>query len=298
MARCPLDRGPSRMTTAQVERGALREIRSAPRRSPPINPSTSFATGAIASAPQNLSYLARLTIAHRSWSRVLGSGAPVIALAAAFAMTACSSQAPITLRLRSKVGDRSTYTLQMRITEPGAASNGGAFTSTIAYQEECVSANDKQVVSKLTFTKAESNQPGGAAMAEMLKGQSTLVTYDTRGRVLGTQGGQAVVLSNSPNSSIVLPEQPIRPGDQWEETMTNQGRSLKIAYRFEKLESLDGRKVAFIYANVKEDPEVRNEGPMKIWVDVDTGRVDKSEAKLIGRSQGREFVVDVTLSRS
>jgi hypothetical protein len=229
---------------------------------------------------------------------VFAGATPVIVLAAVLAMTSCSSQAPITLRLRGKTGDRSSYTLQMRITEPGATGNAGAFTSTIAYEEECVSANDKQVVAKLTFTKAESNQPGGAAMAEMLKGQSTLVTYDTRGRVLGTQGGQAVVLSNSPNSSIVLPEQPIKPGDQWEETMTNQGRSLRISYRLEKLESLDGRKVALIYGNVKDDPEVRNEGPMKIWVDVATGRVARSEAKLIGRSQGREFVVEVTLVRS
>lgn len=217
---------------------------------------------------------------------------------AALCIVGCSSEAPVTLRLKSKVGDESTYTLRMQVSEPGTDGKGNAFTSTIAYREECVEANDRQVVSKLTFTKAESDQPGGAALADLLKGQSTLVTYDTRGRVLGTQGGQAVVLSNSPNASIVLPEEPVKPGDEWEETMTNQGRSLRIAYRLEKFETMNGRKTALIHAQVKEDPEVRNEGPMKIWLDVESGRVTRSEAKLVARTMGREYVVAVTLVRS
>ena len=107
------------------------------------------------------------------------------------------------------------------------------------------------------------------------KGKVETRTYDNFNRRILSPGDR-----ESNPLSVVFPEQPIKPGYAWSNDTEMNGMRVKANYKFERLETVNGKSCAVISLMFSNSASVTSPGPLLLWVDRTNGWPVKGEGKV------------------
>jgi hypothetical protein len=202
-------------------------------------------------------------------------------LAAGLLAVVAAAQDLWTIKIDRKEGSTQKLKMEGKVAIDGLGE--GTFTGTISSKIVKVKEDGGYVESSKTSLAINF---GGMEMQQDQQGEST---YSKIGECLSstsqedTDGISSTRMSRF--QSMVMPEKPIKEGDEWEfiskGSKTNGGSDVKYNYKFEKTMDLNGKTVAVISCKAKEDREEGITGEMTYYV-AKSGRLEKGTFKLKG----------------
>ncbi len=199
----------------------------------------------------------------------------------------------VTLKMTGKEGDQDRYKVVTQMTldmsnmpQPnGKAPKDTKMTTNLSMD----TVNTLKSVADGKFTwnvkiddvKITGNMPGAEATAKQLNGKESTVVLDEKGRMLSVKGELEQIMGTSGGSiAIELPSKKLRVGDTWDAVTEASGTQMTTTYTVEGMEKVHGEDALYVTGTIKPNSTVKNEGPAKAWISIDTGRILKSEATI------------------
>lgn len=97
--------------------------------------------------------------------------------------------------------------------------------------------------------------------------------------------------------SVVFPAKPIKVGDSWPGNVDMGGQKVKITYSLAAVTTEKNNKIAIIQGKVDKGQIVKNITPIRFWVDIKNGLMERAEAKLLITTQGQDIRMEYRISR-
>lgn len=113
-------------------------------------------------------------------------------------------------------------------------------------------------------------------MAKTEKGKVETKVYDELHKPIEADKGKP----DSNPMAVVFPEKPIKVGDTWTSETEFTGEKVTAHYTFEKSESVNGKDCVVILVEFKDNPNVTNTQPIRLWFDKSNGWPVKGEAEV------------------
>lgn len=113
-------------------------------------------------------------------------------------------------------------------------------------------------------------------MAKTEKGKVETKVYDDLHKTIHEDASKP----ESNPMSVVFPEKAIKPGDTWTSQTEFTGEKVTAHYTFEKIETVNGKDCVVILLDFKDNPNVTNTQPMRLWFDKSNGWPVKGEAEV------------------
>lgn len=108
---------------------------------------------------------------------------------------------------------------------------------------------------------------------------------------------EGIEVPSTGTPSVVFPAKPVSIGDTWPATMDMSGTKVNIQYSLASLSKVAGKQIALIQGKVASEQVVKNIEPIRFWVDVNTGLMQKAEAKLRITNQGQTIRLEYKINR-
>ncbi|MGI8924778.1 MAG: hypothetical protein ACR2HJ_12255 [Fimbriimonadales bacterium] len=199
----------------------------------------------------------------------------------------------LTLKMNGKLGDQDRYRVltQMTLDMSNMAQPNGKSPKdtkmTTSLSMDTVNTLKSVAEGKFTWAikianvQVTGNMPGADAAAKQLKGKESTVVLDERGKMLAVKGELEQIMGTSGGSiAIELPSKKIHVGETWDTVTEASGAQITTTYKANRIEQVDGEDALYVTGTIKPNSTVKNEGPVKAWISIETGRILKSEATI------------------
>ncbi|HRI44414.1 MAG TPA: DUF6263 family protein [Fimbriimonadaceae bacterium] len=213
--------------------------------------------------------------------------------------TGSSTPAPaeeITLRFKGEAGDKFKMTVSMEAdadfsalaSDPNVpAEQKKMIEGPQTMKVEAVNEQEITEVKDGKFTVKDTNLEFNASgtgvlsqqadqMAKTEKGKTETKVYDELHKSTHADADKP----ESNPMSVVFPEKAIKVGDTWTSETEFTGEKVTAHYTFEKMENVNGKDCVVLLLDFKDNPNVTNTQPMRLWFDKTNGWPVKGEAEV------------------
>jgi len=179
-----------------------------------------------------------------------------------------------TLRLKANKGDKFTMVMEMdtSIDMPnpaGGAPETHSMKMSVTKEHTCIDVTDgkmkweeKTIDSTGTGTGPFEAQVKQMVEAEKKKGPVTEVLDDHN---------KVVESSENDPFSLVYPDEPVKVGDTWEADSKMFDQAVKVTFKLDRFEKVDGKDAAVISASVSGNDKLKMIKPLVVFVDTANG---------------------------
>lgn len=226
-----------------------------------------------------------------------------------------SSQDPVLLRLDPSApawNYKSSVSIELDYTDfqsedgqkPAKLKYSKTMESTVSLS--CIKSSEDQLTWKWTVKafKTTGALPGSNPSDKSLVGLSSTVVTSPRGEIISTtypkelqQAFLGVEVFESP-SNLILPEEKVGAGSTWKFGEKLGDSSVPVNYTLKAIEKINAFNVALIESNTEAPPSVRPVGPVKTWVDLQSGRMIRATGAIVGAFNGVKVRIFMTVNKA